>query len=129
VTGGGGNVAQQVDQPVDGVVVVLDGGAFAVGEWDLDEHALQAGLGLEELRLGAGFGEVDVAARAGHAVRALLEEAVAAVAVAEVLELERLAAAGVAGADNVAVEEHLDRAQDTLEVAGVGVGLRERGWG
>ncbi|MGB0095467.1 MAG: hypothetical protein WBP81_23380 [Solirubrobacteraceae bacterium] len=47
----------------------------------------------------------------------------------EVIELERIAGAGSAGLDRVAVEENLNRADVPGEVAGVGVCLRERGRG
>jgi hypothetical protein len=54
---------------------------------------------------------------------ALLEEAVGAVSVAEVVVLPRLAGRGGAGGDGVAVEENLDGADIASEVPGVGVGL------
>ncbi len=73
------------------------------------EHPLQPVLGFEQLRLRGLFGEVEVAAGARHPVRALLEEAVAAVAVPEVVELERAAGTGGAVGDRVAVEQDLDR--------------------
>src|SRR5581483_4308921 len=97
---GRGDVGQTVDEGVDGVLGAFDSGAVVVGEGNLDEHSLQAGLGFEQLSAAGGLGEVEVAAGAGHPVRALLEEGVAAVAVAEVVILERDGPAG----DRVAVE-------------------------
>jgi len=60
------------------------------GEWDGGEHPLQVVFGLEQLRFGGAFRGVEVAAGAGHPVLALLEEAVAAVGVPEVVVLPRL---------------------------------------
>ena len=106
-------------------MVAFDGGALVVGERDLHEHPLQPVLGFEQLRLARGFRDVEVAAGARHPVRALLEEAVGAVAVPEVVELERIPGPGRAGGDRVAVEQHLDRANVPREVTGVVVGLRQ----
>jgi hypothetical protein len=72
---------------------------------------LQVVLGLEELGLGGALRGVEVAAGAGHAVWALLEEAVGAPAVPEVVVLPGLAARSGAGGDGVAVDEDLDGAQ------------------
>ena len=117
-------VGQSVEQPVDRVLVALDGGAFLVGERDLDEHPLQPVLGLEQLRLAGWLGDVEVAAGARHPVRALLEEAVGAVAVPEVVELERLRRCRPAPLVIASrSRSDLDRADVAREVAGVGVGL------
>ena len=115
-------VGQSVEQPVDRVLVVLGSGAFLVGERDLHEHPLQPILCFEQLRLARWLRDVEVAAGARHPVRALLEEAVGAVAVPEVVELERPAAGRLPVGDRVTVEEHLDRADVPGEVPGVGVG-------
>jgi hypothetical protein len=72
--------------------------------------------------LGGVLGGVEVAAGAGHAVRALLEEAVGAPAVAQVVVLPWLAVSCSAGGDGVTVKEDLDGADVAGEVAGVGVG-------
>jgi hypothetical protein len=66
-----------------------DRGTLAVRERDLDQHALQVALRLQQLRLTGVFGNVEVAARAGHAVWALLEEAVAAISMAKIEVLPR----------------------------------------
>ena len=109
-----------------GGVPVVDGRALVVGERDGGEHPLQVVLGLEQLGLGGAFGGVEVAAGAGHPVLALLEEAVAAPAVPEVVVLPGLAVAGRAGGDGVAVDQDLDGAEVAGEVAGLGVGLGQR---
>src|SRR5260370_41797023 len=72
------------------------------------------------------FRGVEVAFRAGHAVRALLEEGVGAQPVAEVVVLPGLSAGRGARGDRVAVEEDLDGAHVAGEVPGFGVGLAER---
>jgi hypothetical protein len=115
-TGGGWDVGEPVDQLADCVVVGFDRGAFVVGERDLNEHPLQPALRFEQLRSAGGFRDVEVAACARHPVRALLEEAVGAVAVAEVVELKWPAVAGLAVGDRVAIEEYLDRADVSREV-------------
>ncbi len=119
------NVRQAVDQPLDGVLVAFDRGTLMLGERDLDEHSLQTVLRFEELRLAGSLGEIEVTPGAGHPVWALLEEGVGAVAVPEVVILKRVAGAGGAGRDRVAVEENLDRAHVAREVPGVGIGLGE----
>jgi hypothetical protein len=65
-------------------------------------------------------------------VRALLEEAVRAVAVAKIEVLPRRAARGRAVLDGIPIDQDLDDAQVARKVAGVGVGLgqprrRDRG--
>ncbi len=87
---------------------VVDRGALVVGEWDGGEHSLQVVLGFQQLCLGGALGGVKIAAGAGHPVLALLEEAVAAPAVPEVVVLPGLAVAGRGGGDGVAVDEDLD---------------------
>jgi hypothetical protein len=56
-------------------------------------------------------------------VRALFEERVGAVAVPEVVELERATARGLPVGDRVAIEKNLDRADIAGEVSGLLVGL------
>lgn len=51
-SGGCGRVGEQVDEPHDCLLVALDSGAFVVGERDLHEHPLDAGLRLEQLPFG-----------------------------------------------------------------------------
>jgi hypothetical protein len=88
-------------------LAVVDGCLFVVGEGDIGAHALQVGFGFEQVGLGGVFGDVKVAAGAGHPVGALLEERVAAVAMSQVIVLPGLAASG----DGVAVDEDFDGAQ------------------
>src|SRR4029078_2526766 len=111
---------------VEGGVSVVDCGAFVVGERDGGDHALQVVLGFAQLGLGGALGGVEVAAGAGHAVRALFEEAVGAPAVAQVVVLPGLAGGRGAGDDGVAVEQYLNRPDVAGEVAGVGVGPGQR---
>jgi hypothetical protein len=75
-------------------VSVVDGGAFVVGERDGGAHALQVVLGLEQLGFSGVFRGVEIAAGASHSVRALLEEAVGAPAVAEVVVLPGFSGGG-----------------------------------
>lgn len=72
------------------------------------------------------LGDVEVAPGAGHPVRALLEERVAAETVAEVVVLPELPGGGGAVGDCVSVDEDFDGANVAGEVAGVVVGLGER---
>ena len=102
---------------------VVDGGAFVVGERDGGEHALQVAAGLEQLGFAGFLRSVEIATGAGHPVLTLLEEAVAAPAVTQIVVLPWLAGGGGAGGDGVTVEEHLDGAHVAGEVAGLGVGL------
>jgi hypothetical protein len=105
-------------------LAVIDSGAFVVGKRDGDE--LQVVLGLPEQGLGGVFGGGEVALCAGHSVRALLEEGVAAEPVAQVVVLPRFSGHCSAGGDGVAVEEDLDGADVAFEVAGVLVGAGQR---
>ena len=90
------------------------------------EHALEVAAGLEQLGFGGVFRGIEIATGASHPVRALLEEAVGAPAVAEVVVLPGFAGGGCAGGDRVAVEEDLDGADVAGEVSGFGVGLGQR---
>ena len=119
----GRDVRESVEEGVEGGVPVVHSGAFLVGEWDLGAHALQVVLGFEQLGLGGPFRRVKIATGAGHPVRALLEEAVYAPAVAEVVVLPGFACGGRSGGDGVAVDEDLDGADVAGEVSGLGVGL------
>ncbi|GHA65065.1 hypothetical protein GCM10010372_76030 [Streptomyces tauricus] len=65
---------------------------------------------------------VEVAACASHAVLALLEEGVAAIAVSEVVVLPGFVSRGGAGGDGVAIDHDLNGAHVALEIAGFGVG-------
>ena len=96
---------------------------FVLGERDRNGHLLQVASGFEELGSRESFGGVEVAAGAGHAVLALFEEGVGAVAVSEVVVLPGLAGRGGAGGDRVAVNEDLDGAYVAGEVPGVLVSL------
>lgn len=69
---------------------------------------------------------VEVAANASHAVLALFEERVGAVAVSEVVVLPGLAGCSSAGGDRVAVDEDLDGAYVAGEVPGVLICLGQR---
>ena len=112
---------------VEGGLTVFDGGLFVVGERDADEHALEVRFRLQELTFAGLLGDVEVAPGAGHPVRALLEERVAAETVAEVVVLPGLPGGGGAVGDCVTVdEEDFDGADVAGEVAGVVIGLGER---
>ena len=104
---------------VEGGLTVFDGGLFVVGERDADEHALEVRFRLQELTFAGLLGDVEVAPGAGHPVRALLEERVAAETVAEVVVLPGLPGGGGAVGDCVAVDEDFDGADVVGEVAGV----------
>lgn len=97
--------------------------SFVVGERDGCEHALEVVLGFQQLGLAGVLGDVEVASCARHPVRALLEEGVGAVAVAEVVVLPGLPVRGGAGGDGVPVEQDLDGADVAGEVPGLGIGL------
>src|SRR5260370_29188585 len=73
------------------------------------------------------FRGVEVAFRAGHAVRALLEGGVGAQPVAEVVVLPALSTGRGARGDRVAVQADLDAAHVAGEVPGFWVGRAERG--
>ena len=122
-----GNVGEPVQQPVEGGAAVVDGGLLVPGERDHRPHLLQVLLSFEELGLAGVLRGVEVAPGAGHAVRALLEEGVGAVAVAEVVVLPGLAGRRGAGGDGVAVDEDLDGPHIAGEVARVVVGPGQRG--
>src|SRR6266542_4267989 len=70
-----GGVREALQELLDGSRTLFNRGALAVREWDLDQHALQVALRLQQLRLTRAFGNVAVAARARHAVWALYENA------------------------------------------------------
>jgi hypothetical protein len=91
-------------------LTVLDGGLFVVGERDADEHALEVRFRLQELAFAGFLGSVEVAAGAGHAVWALLEEGVAAEAVAEIVVLPGFSGCGGAVGDGVTIDEDFDSA-------------------
>src|SRR6266851_9429407 len=84
-----GCVSEALQELLDRRRTLFDRGTLAVRERDLDQHALQVALRLQQLRLTGVFGNVEVAARAGHAVWALLEEAVAAISMAKIEVLPR----------------------------------------
>ncbi|MGO9954618.1 MAG: hypothetical protein ACLP50_01320 [Solirubrobacteraceae bacterium] len=88
------------------MLIALNGRAFVFGKRDLDQYPLDPVFGLEQLGFAGGIGEAEAAAGARHPVRALLEEAVGAVAVPEVVELKRPARGGLAVGDRVAVQQH-----------------------
>lgn len=106
----GRDVGEPAEEGVQRCLAVVNGGPFLVGERDRGEHALEVVLGFQELGLAGVLGGVEVAFRAGHAVRALFEEGVGAQPVAEVVVLPRLACRCAARGDGVAVEEDLDSA-------------------
>ena len=69
----------------------------------------------------------EIAAGAGHAVRALLKERVGAVPVCEIEVLPRFAGSGSTSLDSVAIDQDLDGADIAREIAGIVIGLRQRG--
>ena len=115
------------EQAIDGGLTVLDCGALVVREWDLNEHALQVCLRLEQLNLRRVLWQVEVAPSTGHPVAALLEEVVGAVAVTEVEVLPGLALSRGAGPNRVAIDEDLDGSYVARKVTGVLVGLGQLG--
>ena len=119
------DVGEAAEEEVQRGLAVVDSGTFLVGERDGGEHALEVVPGFEQLCLARVLRGVEVAFRAGHAVRALLEEGVGARPVAEVVVLPGLARGGGTGGDCRTVEEDLDRADVPGEVPGLGVGPGE----
>lgn len=122
-TGGGGDLGESTEECVEGGVAIVNGAAFFVGEPDLSAHAVQVVLGFEQLCFGRAFWSVEITTSACHPVRALLEEAVCAPAVAKVVVLPRFACGCSTGGHGVAVNEDLDSADVSGEVSGLGVGL------
>ncbi|GAA4263868.1 hypothetical protein GCM10022255_112310 [Dactylosporangium darangshiense] len=87
------------------------------------EHLIDPVFDGQELAGVGLFGQVEGALGAGEPVWALGEEVVAAVAVAKVVVLPRLlAAGGRAGEDGLAVDEDLDGADVAGEAVGLAVG-------
>ena len=76
---------------------------------------------LQELSSRRILRQVEVAPSAGHAVRALFEEAVGAEAMAKIEVLPRRSTGGSAVLDALTVDQHFDRAHVAGEVAGIGV--------
>lgn len=74
----GGDVAEAAEELVDGSLAVFGGGAFVVGEWDVDQHPLQVVPGLDELAGAGCVRSMEVAAGADHPMWALFEEGGAA---------------------------------------------------
>jgi hypothetical protein len=111
-----GDVREAFQEPVERGLAIVDGGLFVVGQRDRCPHALEIVLRLDELGFAGVFRRVEVAAGAGHAVRALLEAGVGAPALAEVEVLPGLTRRGGAGGDRVAVNQDLDRADVAGEV-------------
>ena len=66
--------------------------------------------------------QIEVAAGARHPVRALLEEAVGAVAMTEIEVLPRGTAGGSTTLDALAIDQNFNRAYVAGEVARIGVG-------
>ena len=89
----------------------------------INETALKAIGTFQEQVLACWHWAVEGAPRACHSVRALVEEVVRAVTVAEVIEPPRFSLGRGAALDRVLVDQHLDRADVPAEVAGVGVRL------
>jgi hypothetical protein len=106
----GRDVGEPIEESIEGGVAVVDGVAFLVRQRNGGAHALQVVLGFEQLSPGRALGDVEIAAGASHSVRALLEEAVGAPAVAEVVVLPGFSGGGRAGGDGIAVDEDLDGA-------------------
>src|SRR6266487_547649 len=73
------------------------------------QHALEIFPGLQELPFGRTFRQVEVAASTGHAMWALLKEAVGTVAVPQVEVLPGSPGRGLATLNGLTVDEHLDR--------------------
>src|SRR5439155_27192476 len=121
--GRGRDVGKPSDECGDRVAVAFEGGAFVVGEVELLKHRVDSFFDGQELASMAGFGQVERAPGTGEPVRAFGEEVVAAVALAQVVVLPGLTAAGGgAGEDDVAVDENLDGAHVAGEVVGLAVG-------
>jgi hypothetical protein len=122
---GSGDVDQSFQQVGEGGLPVLDCRLLVVGERDVGQHALEVFLGLQELCLAGVLQGVEIPTGTSHPVWTLLEEAIGAVAVAEVVVLPRLPGRRRTGGDGVAGDEHFDGADVAGEVSGVAVGLRQ----
>ena len=66
-------------------MAVFYGPQFVIVEWDLLPEPKQVCFRLNTLSLAGFFGHVEVAASAGHAVRALIKEVVRTIAVSDVV--------------------------------------------
>ncbi len=124
--GRGGRVCELGQEAADRGLAVIDGSPLIVGERDRGGHLLQVALGFQQLGRGGVLRGVEVAAGAGHPVRALLEERVGAIPVPEVVVLPWLAGSSCSGGDGVAVDEDFDSPDVAGEVPGVGVSPGER---
>jgi hypothetical protein len=76
--GRGGDVGEAGREVGEGLAVAFEGFAFGVGEVELFEHLVDAGLDLQELAAVGVLGQVERAADAGQAMGALGEEVVGA---------------------------------------------------
>ena len=124
--GRGGNVGESAEEGVEGGVSSSTAARSSSVSGMEASMRCRLSLASSSWALARALRGVEVAAGAGHPVRALLEEAVGAVAVAQVVVLPGLARGRGAGGDRVAVDEHLDGAHVAGEVAGVGVGPGQR---
>ena len=101
---------------------VFDCGQLRLRERDFLPQLQEIRFGFEHLRACGLFGHIERALRTRHAVRALIEEVVGAVAVAEIEELPRFFSSQSL-ANNVLVDQHFDGADIPLEVTGLFVGF------
>jgi len=97
---------------------LVHGPQFVIVERDILAQPQQVRLAFQQQRLAGPLRQVVVAARAGHPVRALVEEVVGAVAVPEVVVLPRFVGRP-ARPDRILVDQHFDRAQVGLVVTTV----------
>ena len=116
------DVGKLREQPLVRGDPILDRRPLLVRERDLLAQPQQVGFAFQQLRCRRAFRPIEGALGAGHAVRALVEEVVGAVAVPEVVEPPRLARRRRPVPDGVPVEEQFDGAQITAEIARVLVG-------
>src|SRR5207237_7458563 len=121
------HVGKALQQVIDRMGSFDDCGSLVIRQSDLGKHPLQVALGLEELCFGGILWHVEVAARASHPMRALFEEAVRTQTVTQVKVLPWSPRRGGAAGDRVSVDEHLDGPDVASEIAGVVVGLGQRG--
>jgi len=82
-------VRQAFDQPVYSGSAIFDRCALIVGEWDLSHHALEIVPCFGQLSFARAFWHREITASAGHRMRALLEEPVSTVPMAEIEVLPR----------------------------------------
>lgn len=101
---------------------ILHGGALLLRERDFLLEAEQVRPPFQELRGHRFLRAVERAFRAGHPMRALVEEVVGAVAVPQVVEAPGCARRGRPSPHRCLVNEHLHTPDIPAKVVGIGIG-------